>query len=280
MMTTKKYTVPTVLSIAGFDGSGGAGIQADTKTISALGCYAMNVLTALPVQNTQGVRHIYEIPTQAVRDQLDAIFDDIYPDAIKIGMVHSLELVELISSFLKDYTGEIVFDPVMVSTSGHKLIHDDTIQACIDLLFPRVSLITPNLDEVSVLAKRPIDTIQEMEKAGFDLLNQDCQAVLIKGGHLQSKELTSLLFQQKQGVVAFTSPKIDTKNTHGSGCSLSSAIASQLAQQYPLDQAVAVALDYVHEAIKGSKDLIIGKGNGPLNHFHHPYKLIQHEMDQ
>lgn len=280
MMTTKKYTVPTVLSIAGFDGSGGAGIQADTKTISALGCYAMNVLTALPVQNTQGVRHIYEIPTQAVRDQLDAIFDDIYPDAIKIGMVHSLELVELISSFLKDYTGEIVFDPVMVSTSGHKLIHDDTIQACINLLFPRVSLITPNLDEVSVLAKRPIDTIQEMEKAGFDLLNQGCQAVLIKGGHLQSKELTSLLFQQKQGVVAFTSPKIDTKNTHGSGCSLSSAIASQLAQQYPLDQAVAVALDYVHEAIKGSKDLIIGKGNGPLNHFHHPYKLIQHEMDQ
>ncbi|MDF2517698.1 MAG: bifunctional hydroxymethylpyrimidine kinase/phosphomethylpyrimidine kinase, partial [Sphingobacterium sp.] len=137
MNITKKYTVPTVLSIAGFDGSGGAGIQADTKTISALGCYAMNVLTALPVQNTQGVRNIYEIPTQAVREQLDAIFDDIYPDAIKIGMVHTVELVELISSYLKEYRGTIVFDPVMVSTSGHKLIHDDTIQACVDLLFPK-----------------------------------------------------------------------------------------------------------------------------------------------
>lgn len=279
MTTITTYSVPTVLSIAGFDGSGGAGIQADTKAISALGCYAMNVLTALPVQNTQGVRNIYEIPTQAVREQLDAIFEDIYPDAIKIGMVHSTELVELISSYLRDYTGDIVFDPVMVSTSGHKLIQDDTIQACVDLLFPLTRIITPNLDEVSVLIDKQVDSVPEMEKAGDQLLKKGCRAVLIKGGHLQTAQLTSLLFQQDKTALVFRSEKIETKNTHGSGCTLSSAIASQLALHLPLDRAVTAALDYVHEAIRSSKDLMIGKGNGPLNHFHHPQQLICHEMD-
>lgn len=279
MTKDKKYRVPTVLSIAGFDGSGGAGIQADTKTISALGCYAMNVLTALPVQNTQGVRRIYEIPTAAVQDQLDAIFDDIYPDAIKIGMVHNIELVELISTYLKEYKGPIVFDPVMVSTSGHKLIHDDTIQACIELLFPLATLITPNLDEVSVLVNEIIDDVQKMEKAGNRLLAKGCQSVLVKGGHLQSQELTSILFQHGKPPIEFRSQKINSKNTHGSGCSLSSAIASQLAQGNSLDTAVDIALTYIHAAIAGSKDLIIGKGNGPLNHFHNPLKLIQYELD-
>lgn len=279
MTKDKKYRVPTVLSIAGFDGSGGAGIQADTKTISALGCYAMNVLTALPIQNTQGVRNIYEIPTAAVQDQLDAIFDDIYPDAIKIGMVHNIELVELISAYLKEYKGPIVFDPVMVSTSGHKLIHDDTIQACMELLFPLATLITPNLDEVSVLVDEVIDNVEKMKKAGNALLAKGCQSVLIKGGHLQSQELTSLLFRHKNPPIEFKSQKINSKNTHGSGCSLSSAIASHLAQGIGLDSAVDFALAYIHAAIAGSKDLVIGKGNGPLNHFHNPIKLIQYELD-
>ncbi|WP_293886209.1 MULTISPECIES: bifunctional hydroxymethylpyrimidine kinase/phosphomethylpyrimidine kinase [unclassified Sphingobacterium] len=279
MTKNKKYRVPTVLSIAGFDGSGGAGIQADTKTISALGCYAMNVLTALPVQNTQGVRRIYEIPTSAVQDQLDAIFEDIYPDAIKIGMVHNIELVELISNYLTTYKGPIVFDPVMVSTSGHKLIHDDTIQACVTRLFPLATLITPNLDETSVLVDEPIHTVQKMEKAGNSLLAAGCQSVLIKGGHLQSEELTSLLFQQQKPPIEFKSQKINSKNTHGSGCSLSSAIASQLAQGIALDRAVDIALSYIHAAILGSKNLRIGKGNGPLNHFHNPLKLMQYELD-
>jgi phosphomethylpyrimidine kinase len=279
MTKDKKYRVPTVLSIAGFDGSGGAGIQADTKTISALGCYAMNVLTALPIQNTQGVRNIYEIPTAAVQDQLDAIFDDIYPDAIKIGMVHNIELVELISAYLKEYNGPIVFDPVMVSTSGHKLIYDDTIQACIELLFPLATLITPNLDEVAVLVDEVIDDVPKMEKAGKKLLTKGCQSVLVKGGHLQSQELTSLLFQHGQPPIEFKSQKINSKNTHGSGCSLSSAIASQLAQGNSLDTAVDTALTYIHAAIAASKDLCIGKGNGPLNHFHNPLKLIQYELD-
>ncbi|WP_312790281.1 bifunctional hydroxymethylpyrimidine kinase/phosphomethylpyrimidine kinase [Sphingobacterium sp.] len=279
MINHKKYRVPTVLSIAGFDGSGGAGIQADTKTASSLGCYAINVLTALPVQNTQGVRQIYEIPAVAVKDQLDAIFEDIYPDAVKIGMVHTIELVELISTYLKEYSGPIVFDPVMVSTSGHKLIQDDTIQACIELLFPLATLITPNLDEVSVLVQEVIDNVQNMQKAGNTLLSKGCQAVLVKGGHLQSEVLTSLLLQHNKPALKFESQKIDSKNTHGSGCSLSSAIASHLAQGTPLDQAVASGLSYIHAAIASSKNLVIGKGNGPLNHFHNPLKLIQYEMD-
>ena len=183
MKKDRTKTVPTVLSIAGFDGSGGAGIQADTKTISALGCYAMNVLTALPVQNTQGVRKIYEIPTQAVYDQLDTIFDDKLPDAVKIGMVHSVDLVQTISRFLKDYNGHIVFDPVMVSTSGHRLIREDTIQACIEELFPLATLITPNLDEVGVLIGRPVETVEEMHAAGDELLELNLPAVVVQGGH-------------------------------------------------------------------------------------------------
>jgi hydroxymethylpyrimidine/phosphomethylpyrimidine kinase len=167
----------------------------------------------------------------------------------------------------------------MVSTSGHKLIHDDTIQACIELLFPLATLITPNLDEVSVLVDEVIDNVEKMKKAGNSLLAKGCQSVLIKGGHLQSQELTSLLFQHKSPPIEFKSQKINSKNTHGSGCSLSSAIASHLAQGVGLDSAVDFALTYIHAAIAGSKDLVIGKGNGPLNHFHNPIKLIQYELD-
>lgn len=274
------YTVPTVLSIAGFDGSGGAGIQADTKTISALGCYAMNVLTALPVQNTQGVRQIYDIPTAAVRDQLAAIFDDIYPDSIKIGMVHSVALVRVIADFLRDYRGSIIFDPVMVSTSGHQLIQQDTIQACITELFPLASLITPNLDEVSVLVDEKVDTPTAMEEAGKKLLAMGCKAVLVKGGHLDRDMLTTLLLQQEVDVRSYQSARIASKNTHGSGCTLSSALASFCAQGKSLEEAVPLSLDYVHAAILASKDLLIGQGNGPLNHFHNPQKLISHEMDR
>ncbi|GHE33567.1 bifunctional hydroxymethylpyrimidine kinase/phosphomethylpyrimidine kinase [Sphingobacterium griseoflavum] len=279
MKDVNLYTVPTVLSIAGFDGSGGAGIQADTKTISALGCYAMNVLTALPVQNTQGVREIYDIPPTAVRDQMAAIFDDIYPDTIKIGMVHSVALVRVIADFLRDYRGHIVLDPVMVSTSGHRLIQQDTIQACTTELFPLADLITPNLDEVSVLVDEKVDTPIAMEEAGKKLLAMGCKAVLVKGGHLNSDTLTTLLLQQHSDTYRYESSRIDSKNTHGSGCTLSSALASYLARKKSLEEAVALSLDYVHQAILASKDLQIGQGNGPLNHFHNPQKLICYELD-
>lgn len=240
-MKTVIHKPISVLSIAGFDGSGGAGIQADTKTISAHGCYATNVLTALPVQNTTGVKNIYELPVNAIREQIKSILDDIYPDAIKIGMVHSIELVEIIADELKHYNGPIVFDPVMVSTSGHQLIKDDTILACIENLFPIATIITPNLNEASILVNETINTTELMLIAGEKILNLNCKNVLIKGGHLEQKELISYLFQQNKSTVTFTSTKIITKNTHGSGCTLSSAIASNLAIGHPLTESVKLA---------------------------------------
>lgn len=279
MKENKKYKVPTVLSIAGFDGSGGAGIQADTKTISSLGCYAMNVLTALPVQNTQGVKNIFDIPVEAVKEQLDCLFEDIYPDSIKIGMVHNSKLVQTIADFLKDYKGSIVFDPVMVSTSGHRLIQEETIAAIKELLFPIAQIITPNLDEVSVLVGREISTVHAMEEVADEILSLGCNAALLKGGHLQSDILTSILIQKNQAAQYFESRRVQTKNTHGSGCSLSSAIASFLARGYHLEQSTENALMYINSAIKGSKDLVIGKGNGPLNHFFNPQRLIKYELD-
>ncbi|MGX1754256.1 bifunctional hydroxymethylpyrimidine kinase/phosphomethylpyrimidine kinase [Sphingobacterium sp. NPDC055346] len=279
MKENKKYKVPTVLSIAGFDGSGGAGIQADTKTISSLGCYAMNVLTALPVQNTQGVKNIFDIPVEAVNEQLDCLFEDIYPDSIKIGMVHNSKLVETIANSLKDYKGSIVFDPVMVSTSGHRLIHEETIAAIKELLFPIAQIITPNLDEVSVLVGREISSVHAMVEVADEILSLGCNAALLKGGHLQSDILTSILIQKNHAAQYFESKRVNTKNTHGSGCSLSSAIASFLARGYHLEQSTENALMYINSAIKGSKDLLIGKGNGPLNHFFNPQRLIKYEMD-
>lgn len=279
MKENKKYKVPTVLSIAGFDGSGGAGIQADTKTISSLGCYAMNVLTALPAQNTQGVKNIFDIPVEAVKEQLDCLFEDIYPDSIKIGMVHNSKLVETIANSLKDYKGSIVFDPVMVSTSGHRLIHEETIAAIKELLFPIAQIITPNLDEVSVLVGREISSVHAMEEVADEILSLGCNAALLKGGHLQSDILTSILIQKNHAAQYFDSKRVNTKNTHGSGCSLSSAIASFLARGYHLEQSTENALMYINSAIKGSKDLLIGKGNGPLNHFFNPQRLIKYEMD-
>lgn len=268
----------SVLTIAGFDGSGGAGIQADTKTISTHGCYATNVLTALPVQNTQGVQNIYEIPAQAIREQIQSILEDIYPDAIKIGMVHSVELVHIISEELKNYNRPIVYDPVMVATSGHRLIKEETLEACIEKLFPLATLITPNLDEASILVNHKIDSAELMLSYGETILNLGCQNLLLKGGHLQQEKIISYLFQKEQPVQSYTSQKIETKNTHGSGCTLSSAIACNLALGVSLTQSVQLAQEYVEQAILGSKDLTIGKGNGPLNHLFNPQKLKTYDI--
>lgn len=273
MNDTKEKKIPTVLSIAGFDGSGGAGIQADTKTISALGCYALNVLTALPIQNTMGVKKIIPIPVEAVEDQLTCLFEDTSPDCIKIGMVHHGQLVDTIARSLKDYQGKVVFDPVMVATSGHRLIDEDTIDAIVTKLFPLADLITPNLDELSVLLDRPIKTLNDMEKAIDPVLDLGVPAVLLKGGHLKSDTLTSILAQRTQSANYFEHTRIQTPNTHGSGCTLSSAIASFLARGLSLPLATKRALDYVHQAIIAGKDMQIGKGNGPLNHFFNPERL-------
>ncbi|MDV2447515.1 bifunctional hydroxymethylpyrimidine kinase/phosphomethylpyrimidine kinase [Elizabethkingia anophelis] len=275
----KKYTSPSVLTIAGFDGSGGAGIQADIKTFSALGCFATSVLTALPVQNTQGVRKIYSIPEEAVADQIEAILDDIFPSAIKIGMVHTPQLVDTIVNTLGKYAKiPIVFDPVMVATSGHHLIEEETIIATVQKLFPVADVITPNMDEASILANMQVKTLDDMYSAGEKILNLGCKSVLLKGGHQETDMITSLYFDKTGKIYSFETEKFKTNNTHGSGCTLSSAIAAYIAQGKDLHDAVSMGQKYVFEAIKSGKDIEIGKGNGPLNHFFNPQKLIIHEM--
>lgn len=275
----KNYTYPSVLTIAGFDGSGGAGIQGDIKTISALGCFATSVLTALPVQNTTGVKTIYPIPYKAVKEQIETILEDIYPDAIKIGMVHTNELVDTIVSTLKSYPKiPLVFDPVMGATSGHKLINDETIQTIIDKLFPIVDIITPNLDEANTLAQMNIETVRDMHQAGEKIKKLGVKNILIKGGHLKTTPLTSLFFSDDGQVHEFHFEKYDTNNTHGSGCTLSSAIASYLASGKSLLEAVTLGQAYIQQAIYHGKDVAIGKGNGPLNHFFNPQKLIKNEL--
>lgn len=275
----KKFTYPSVLTIAGFDGSGGAGIQADIKTFSALGCYATSVLTALPVQNTQGVRNIYPIPIEAVADQLEAVLDDILPKAIKIGMVNTPQLVEVIINTLKKYPKvPIVFDPVMVATSGHQLIEEETVTTIIEKLFPIADIITPNMDEAAILAGMEVKTLNEMLTAGEKILKYGCKNILLKGGHQETSRITSLLISENQEVISYETEKFITNNTHGSGCTLSSAIAAYMARGENLKDAVAKAQEYVFEAIKNGKDAITGKGNGPLNHFFNPEKLIKNEM--
>lgn len=272
-MKIKKY--PSVLSIAGFDGSGGAGLQADIKTTSALGCYSTSVLTALPIQNTTGVKNIYSIPTKAVEEQIHAVLDDIFPDAIKIGMVHSCELVHIICHVLDQYPKiKLVFDPVMISTSGHRLIEEKTIQTIIEKLFPLATIITPNLDEAAVLANMSIETVDEMYIAGEKIKALKSESLLLKGGHLKTEQLTSLYFAKDGSIDEFHSRKFETNNCHGSGCTLSSAIASYLALGKTEKEAVKLAQEYVTKAIEAGKDVVTGKGNGPLNHFFDPQKMV------
>ena len=276
----KTYKYSSALTIAGFDGSGGAGIQADIKTFSALGCYATSVLTALPVQNTTGVKNIYPIPYQAVSEQIDSIFEDIFPDAVKIGMVHTPELVETIVSGLKKYPKiPLVFDPVMVATSGHKLIEDDTIKTIIDNLFPLADVITPNMDEAAVLADMKVETLEDMKKAGEKIMKLGCKSVLMKGGHLKTDKITSLYFTKDGKVYDYEFEKLNTSNTHGSGCTLSSAIAAYLAKGKTLIEAVEQGQEFAHSAIDHGKNVKTGKGNGPLNHFFNPQKLIKNELE-
>ncbi len=275
----KKYKYPSVLTIAGFDGSGGAGIQADIKTASALGCYSTSVLTALPVQNTQGVQKIYPIPVEAVADQIKAILDDVFPDAIKIGMVHTTQLVEVIVSTLAQYPKiPLVFDPVMVSTSGHRLIEEDTITAITEKLFPITDVITPNMDEAAILAGMKVTSLDDLYTAGKRIKQLGCKSILLKGGHQETPVITSLFYDEHQQFHSFETEKFSTNNTHGSGCTLSSAIAAYVAQGKSLLEAVDLGQKYVFEAIKEGKDVQTGKGNGPLNHFFNPIKLIKNEM--
>lgn len=275
----KKY--PCILSIAGSDCSGGAGIQADLKAISALGGYAATAITAITVQNTTGVRAIHAVPPVYVRGQIEVVMEDIRPDAVKIGMINDVEIVKVIASCLRKYQPRfVVFDPVMVSTSGHKLIEDDAISALTRELMPLSSLITPNLSEAEVLTGHPINKVEEMKAAAPELLKFGCGAVLLKGGHLEGGKMCDVLqIAGENEPYLFVSDKIESKNTHGTGCTLSSAIATFLALGYEMPQAVERAKAYVTGGINAGKDVHIGEGHGPLNHFYAPVPMKVREEE-
>lgn len=254
--------IKKVLTIAGSDSSGGAGIQADIKTMTMNGVYAMSVITAMTAQNTTGVYSIQEATPLFLKQQLKAVFDDIFPDAIKIGMVSSIELIEVIFEVLKKYkVKNVVVDPVMVATAGSSLINDDALKAMTDKLFPLATLITPNILEAEVLANMKINNKEDMEIAAKYISNKYGCATLIKGGH-SINDANDVLYTDK--IEWFNSKRIDNSNNHGTGCTLSSAIASNLAKGYTLQEAITLAKEYLVNALKANLD--IGKGSGPLLH--------------
>lgn len=253
----------TALTIAGSDSSGGAGIQADLKTMTMNGVFAMSAITALTAQNTTGVTGIMNVTADFLAQQIDAVFTDIRPDAVKIGMVSASELIETIAERLTYYKAEnIVLDPVMVATSGAKLISDDAIETLRERLIPMAAVITPNIPEGEVLAERPIRTADDMVAAAQAIHDRYGCAVLLKGGH-QLNDANDLLYKA-DGAHWFMGRRIDNPNTHGTGCTLSSAIASNLAKGYDLDTAVARAKSYISGALAAMLDL--GAGSGPMNH--------------
>ena len=253
----------TVLTIAGSDSGGGAGIQADIKTIMANGCYAMSAITALTAQNTMGVTGIQETTPEMLALQLDAVFTDILPDAIKIGMVASEKLIRVIADKLKEYQAEhVVVDTVMVSTSGHRLIDEDAIGALKECLLPIAEVITPNIPEAEVLAGMTIRDEQDMVCAAEKISKVYGCAVLCKGGH-SINDANDVLYSDGK-VNWYYGKRIDNPNTHGTGCTLSSAIASNLAKEYDLDESVERAKKYISGALAAMLDL--GKGSGPMNH--------------
>ena len=253
----------TALSIAGSDCSGGAGIQADLKTMTMNGVYAMSVITALTAQNTTGVRSIQESTPDFLKDQLDAVFQDIFPDAVKIGMVASSELIRVIADRLKFYQARnVVVDPVMVATSGSALMEDNAVQTLIEELLPLSTLVTPNIPEAEVLSSMTIENKDDMITAAKHIGDKYNCAVLLKGGH-SINDANDLLYADGQ-LTWFAGRRIDNPNTHGTGCTLSSAIAANLANGYALPDAVQKAKDYISGALAAMLDL--GNGSGPLDH--------------
>ncbi len=261
------HQYPRVLSIAGSDSGGGAGIQADLKTFAALGCFGMTAITALTAQNTCGVRAIHPVPPDMLRAQIDAVLEDIGADAVKIGMLHSPEIVRTVAQAIdRHQLGRVVFDPVMVATSGAKLIDDPAIAVLVAELFPRSALLTPNLDEAALLVGRPLTSAQDMAQAAAELLARGARAVLLKGGHLAGDVVTDLLLQAGCEPLWMQAPRIATANTHGTGCTLSSAIAAHLALGATLPDAVQQARDFVRQALQAGASVKTGQGEGTLNH--------------
>jgi len=264
----KRYA--RVLTIAGSDSGGGAGIQGDMKAISATGGYAACAITAITIQNTIGVKDVFPLPKNVIKEQIEAVMDDIGADAIKIGMLHSAEVVHTVKEALEGYgVRNVVLDPVMVSTSGHRLIEEEAIDSLISDLIPLARVITPNIPEAEILAGMKIDSQADLPIAARKLSYGGKVSVLMKAGHLSGDSLVDYFYNAEQDhMIELQSLRCDTKNTHGTGCTLSSAFASYLAQGYELDDAARMSKEYISNAIKSGADYECGKGHGPVNHFY------------
>jgi hydroxymethylpyrimidine/phosphomethylpyrimidine kinase len=264
-----------VLSIAGSDSGGGAGIQADLKTIAAHGCYGMTAVTAITAQNTLGVTAIHAVPPEVLRAQIDAVASDIGVDAVKIGMLHSPEIVEVVAEAIDRHGWQrVVLDPVMVATSGDRLIAPETQSVLVSRLFPRATVVTPNLDEAAWLLGRPIPGRDALVEAARGLVALGARAVLLKGGHLTGSTVEDVLVVDGGEVFSMQSPRVETPNTHGTGCTLSSAIACRLAQGDALREACTAAREYILAALARGAAVRTGRGHGPLNHGHAPVATL------
>lgn len=270
-----------VLTIAGSDSGGGAGIQADLKTFAALGCYGMSAITALTAQNTCGVHGIHAVPVDFLAAQIDAVLDDIGAHAVKIGMLHAPDVVHCVAAAVQRHELQrVVLDPVMVSVTGAALIDPPAMQALIQQLFPQVSLITPNLDEAALLLGSKIASLPDMVPAAEALLGLGARAVLLKGGHLAGDEVFDVLAIAGETVRQWHEPRIDTPNLHGAGCTLSSAIAAHLAHGMNLPAAVAAAREYVRQSLGAGARVRTGNGIGPMNHGSTPHPMALHKREK
>lgn len=263
------YDIKKVMTVAGSDSGAGAGIQADLKSITACGCYATTVITSVTAQNTMGVRGIEVLPAKIVREQIEAVAEDIGIDAMKLGMLPSEEIVEAVADCIVKYNiGNVVLDPVMVATSGDMLVSDDAARHIIERLLPLVTLITPNIPESSFITGINITDGSVFDEAAKNIHEKGARNVLLKAGHLEGRELTDVLYEYPSGKKSrYEYTKLDTVNTHGTGCSLSSAIAAFLAQGFTMSSAIEKAENFVHEALRHAT-YTIGHGHGPINHFY------------
>lgn len=262
--TNKK--IPCVLTIAGSDSGGGAGIQADIKTISANGCYAASVITSVTAQNTMGVETVYDLPAEVVAAQLDAVFKDIDFSCVKIGMLSNAEIIDTVAYKLEEYKiAPVALDPVMVSTSGHALLRPDARESLKRRMIKLAKIVTPNIPEAEELSGIKITNIEDMKNAARIIGEMGAEFVLVKGGHSGGDEATDIMFKCDTGESrTYSEKRVNTKNTHGTGCTLSSAIACGLAKGLPMEEAVRAAKDYVRGALAAGLNL--GKGSGPLDH--------------
>ena len=274
-------TYPIVLSVAGSDSSGGAGIQADLKTFSALGVYGATAITAITAQNTQGVFSQQALSPQMVYEQITAVVDDLSPKVVKIGMLSNVDIVHAVANALSQYSLTIILDPVMVSSSGHRLLSLEGQDALKEKLLPMATLITPNIPEMEALTGMSLTTFDEKQKAAQYLIDSGAKAILLKGGHEEGDIKTDILYSVHEGemqIDTFASDTIPSKNIHGTGCTLSSAIAALMARGYELPNAVSEAKRYVSDAIRSGADIKIGHGFGPVNHGFNPLKMTIHEV--